>query len=102
MKTEMIYTRRTRALANAAVLGAIFLVWRLVAGQPAIVIVGALLVLAPGIVYYGHFLASQMCSNCREPIFHLPSDYLSLQVAALFAPLHIPRKCPNCGRVTSW
>lgn len=89
-------------MANATVIGATFVVFRLVAEQPTVVIVGAFLVFAVGIIYYGHFLASQVCGECGKSIFFRRRECLTSRTLALIAPLHIPGKCPHCGKVTRW
>jgi hypothetical protein len=99
---ERTYTRTSRALANAALLVLLWVFWQFAEGQPMPVFVVFLLVIAPGIVFYGYFLSSQLCSRCREPVFDLSRHYILWRLAALAAPLHVPIRCPHCGAGTSW
>jgi hypothetical protein len=96
----MLYTRKSRVIANVALLALLGLVLRFAIDQTFSVIVFLMLLIALGIVYYGYFLASQTCGKCRESIVDLSS--VPWHVAYFFAPFHVPLRCPHCRTVTKW
>ena len=97
-----IYTRKSRALANVFVFVLVWLVFMFANNQTTSTIVIVMLFVAPGIICYGYFLSSQVCVRCGNSIFDLSGTYVLWRIVALFAPLHVPFKCPHYGAATNW
>ena len=105
IESEMkrIYTRRSRAAANVLLLVFLGLLYLNANDGGLGAAWVALAAAGPAIFYYGYFIASQHCTNCRESmVLPYSSAEPGMTLFALATPLRIPLKCPHCNAVTPW
>lgn len=97
------YTRTSRAAANVALLAFLGMLYFNTRDGGLAVALLALAAAGPAIFYYGYFIASQRCENCREPIVGPYSSYEPvMNFFAVVTPFRVPLRCPNCDAMTPW
>lgn len=97
------YTRRARIAANLLLLVFLALLYCNARGGGLAVAVLALAVSGPAVVYYGYFIASQLCVRCGQSIVVPWSSYQpEMALFAVATPLRVPLQCPHCNTKTPW
>jgi hypothetical protein len=97
------YSRKSRAIANGLLLVFLALVYLNGRDGDLGTALLALGIAGTAIVYYGYFIASQRCSNCRESIVVPYSSYEpTIIFFAVITPFRVPVRCPHCGAMTHW
>jgi hypothetical protein len=97
------YTRRSRAAANVLLLVFLGLLYLNASDGGLGVALTGLAITGPAIFYYGYFIASQQCANCRESIVVPYSSYEPVMVLfAVVTPFRVPLQCPHCNALTPW
>ena len=100
---DRTYTRRSRAAANVLLLVFLERLYLNAYDGGLGVALIALAIAGPAIFYYGYFIASQNCANCRESmVMPYSSAEPGMTFFALVTPLLIPLRCPHCNAVTPW
>ncbi len=92
-----IYTRKTRALANALILAYLAGVFFVARGESLAWTLAALVLAAPAFLLYGYFIASQHCEQCGESFFHIWGNVSGGPLLSRIAPFYVPFHCPHCG-----
>jgi hypothetical protein len=99
------HTRTRRLYANAGFIALSVAFAYLIDGSSHMFkLVVATLVLVPGYLMYAYYIASLCCDACGASLIagnRTANGYL-LRLYALFAPLHIPYACRDCGARTDW
>jgi hypothetical protein len=97
------HTRTHRLYANAAFIALWVAVTYLVNGSSYLFKLAALVViLVPGYLMYAYYIASLCCGGCGQSLIAGKRSGSMLRLYALFAPLHIPYVCRDCGARTDW
>jgi hypothetical protein len=97
------HTRTHRLFANVAFIAILAAFGYLIADASMLFKLAAMtLLLVPAYLMYAYYIASICCGACGASLIAGKRAIKVLRLYALFAPVHIPCRCADCGAKTDW
>jgi hypothetical protein len=97
------HTRTRRLYANLAFIAISAAFAYLISDSSKLFKLAAMtLLLVPAYLMYAYYIASICCGVCGASLIAGNRAIKVLRLYALFAPIHIPFRCADCGAKTDW